>query len=213
MRTINFLDKLLCEVDGALRTILPPQQRSSTRASPAQYIEDTKLSQKEKKHISGLMRVNHSGEVCAQGLYQGQALTAKLTHIKQKMANAAAEEVDHLAWCEIRLAELNSHPSRLNPLWYAGSLCLGALAGLAGDKVSLGFVVETERQVSSHLQKHIHNLPQHDNKSKAILKQMQEDEEHHATVALEAGGIELPNIIKLVMSVVSKFMTRSSYYI
>ena len=159
------------------------------------------------------MRVNHAGEVCAQALYQGQALTAQLTHIKQQMTEAAIEETDHLAWCEQRLQELDSKPSQLNFIWYSGSLLLGALAGLAGDKISLGFVAETEHQVSAHLQAHLKKLPQEDKKTKLILEQMQKDEEHHAHTALEAGGIELPYLVKELMALVSKIMTKSSYYV
>lgn len=213
MRTMSFLDTFISEVDNALRTVLPPGKRVSTRHSPAVEIEDTRLSLQEKKHVAGLMRVNHAGEVCAQALYQGQALTAQLTHIKQQMSDAAAEEVDHLAWCEERLYELGSKPSILNPIWYSGSIVLGAMAGLAGDKVSLGFVAETERQVTAHLKHHLQKLPAQDKKSQAILKQMQADEEQHATMAIESGGIELPIPIKRIMSMVSKLMTHSSYHI
>ncbi len=210
---MNTLDTLISEVDNALRTLFPPAQRISTRPSPAKQLADTTLSRKEKKHVAGLMRVNHAGEVCAQALYQGQALTAQLTHIKKQMSDAAAEETDHLAWCEERLAELDSKPSILNPLWYGGSLILGALAGLAGDKISLGFVAETERQVSSHLQRHLKKLPANDKKSEAILIQMKEDEEQHATTALKAGAIELPYMVKQLMRGVSKLMTKSTYYV
>lgn len=213
MRTTSFLDGLITEIDSALRTLLPPQKRVPARQSPSVSIEDTKLSLGEKQHIAGLMRVNHSGEVCAQALYQGQALTAKLTHIKEQMTQAAAEEVDHLAWCEERLSELNSHPSKLNLLWYAGSIVLGAIAGFAGDKISLGFVAETERQVTSHLQKHIKEIPAEDKKTRVILEQMQTDEEHHAAMAMEAGAVELPYPVKQLMNMVSKLMTKSSYYI
>ncbi|EHL32511.1 2-polyprenyl-3-methyl-6-methoxy-1,4-benzoquinone monooxygenase [Legionella drancourtii] len=213
MRTKTLLDTLLSEVDNALRTILPPKKRASTRNSPAIALNDSTLSAREKKHVAGLMRVNLAGEVCAQALYQGQALTARLEHVKQQMSDAAAEETDHLAWCEERLHELGSKPSILNPLWYSGSILLGALAGFAGDKISLGFVAETERQVSAHLQQHLQKLPVHDKKSQAILQQMREDEEQHATAAVNAGGIELPYPIKLLMNMVSKLMTTSSYYL
>ncbi|CEG55521.1 2-polyprenyl-3-methyl-6-methoxy-1,4-benzoquinone monooxygenase [Legionella fallonii] len=213
MRTTSFLDTLIAEADNALRTLIPPQRRTSTRRSPAAEIKEASLSSSTKKHIAGLMRVNHAGEVCAQALYQGQALTAQLTQIKQQMAQAAAEEVDHLAWCEERLDELGSKPSVLNPLWYSGSLILGALAGLAGDKISLGFVAETEKQVTAHLQKHLQDIPIEDKKTQAILEMMQDDEEFHATQAIQAGGIELPYVIKQVMSAISKLMTKSSYYI
>lgn len=213
MRNTTLLDKIISEFDTALRTINPPEIRASIRPSPALPIEDAPLSPEERKRSVGLMRVNHAGEVCAQALYQGQALTAQLTHIKQQMTDAAIEETDHLSWCEQRLFELDSKPSRLNFLWYTGSILLGALAGLAGDKISLGFVAETERQVSAHLQRHLASLPQQDKKSQVILQQMQEDEEHHAQTALAAGGIELPHPIKQLMNLVSKVMTKTSYYL
>jgi len=213
MRRTNILDTFLSEVDNALRTLAPPIKRVSGRRSPADSMTDSPLSTQEKKHISGLMRVNHAGEVCAQALYQGQALTAQLTHIKQQMSEAAAEEIDHLAWCEERLDELSSKPSMLNPLWYSGSLLLGAIAGFAGDKISLGFVAETERQVSMHLQSHLQKLPAQDKKSQAILTQMQKDEELHAEMAIGAGAIELPYPVKQIMRFISKLMTKTSYYI
>ncbi|QMT58679.1 2-polyprenyl-3-methyl-6-methoxy-1,4-benzoquinone monooxygenase [Legionella sp. PC997] len=210
---MSILETLIAEVDNALRTLFPPAQRINTRPSPAESFTDIDLSIKEKKHVAGLMRVNHAGEVCAQALYQGQALTAHLTHIKKQMSDAAAEEIDHLAWCEVRLAELGSKPSILNPFWYAGSILLGAFAGFAGDKVSLGFVAETERQVSDHLRCHLQKLPPKDKKSHAILVKMKEDEERHAASALNAGAIELPYMVKQLMRVVSKLMTKSSYYV
>ncbi|MFT4058184.1 MAG: 2-polyprenyl-3-methyl-6-methoxy-1,4-benzoquinone monooxygenase [Legionella sp.] len=214
MRYTSLLDHLLSELDTALRTLLPPSKRGSARSYPAQNIaESGALTPQEKKHIAGLMRVNHAGEVCAQALYQGQALTAQLTHIKQQMNQAAAEEIEHLAWCEQRLQELGSQPSILNFFWYGCSLLLGALAGIAGDKVSLGFVAETERQVTAHLHHHLNQLPAYDQRSQAILQQMQEDETQHATAAIDAGGIELPYPIKQLMSMISKLMTKSSYYI
>ncbi|RUR12710.1 2-polyprenyl-3-methyl-6-methoxy-1,4-benzoquinone monooxygenase [Legionella sp. km772] len=213
MRTISFIDKVINEVDTALRTISPPRHRTTPRHSPAAALAEPMLSADQKKHSAGLMRVNHAGEVCAQALYQGQALTAQLTHIKKQMTEAAIEETDHLAWCEQRLYELGSTPSQLNLIWYCGSILLGALAGLAGDKISLGFVAETEQQVCAHLQEHLQKLPVEDKKTKIILEQMQEDEEHHAHMALEAGGIELPFLVKQLMTLASKLMTKSSYYI
>lgn len=213
MRNAHFIDALLAEVDNVLRTLLPPATRISSRTSPAATINDTTLSVHEKKQVVGLMRVNHAGEVCAQALYQGQALTAQLTHIKKQMSDAAAEEVDHLAWCEQRLHELGSKPSLLNPIWYSGSILLGAIAGFAGDKISLGFVAETERQVSAHLAQHLQKLPAHDKKSQAILAQMQQDEEQHAAIAIEAGAIKLPFPVQQLMRMVSKIMTQSSYYL
>jgi ubiquinone biosynthesis monooxygenase Coq7 len=159
------------------------------------------------------MRGNHAGEVAAQGLYQGQALTARLDSVRQQMERAALEENDHLAWCESRAKELGAHVSYLNPLWYGGSVAIGALAGLAGDKWSLGFVVETERQVVRHLDDHLARLPAQDAKSRAILEQMRQDEGHHATVALEAGGAALPEPIKRLMGLASQVMTRTAYYL
>lgn len=213
MRQLSLLDKLLCEIDVALRTLTVPEHRNNHRENPGQSLPEHPLSAQEKRHIAGLMRVNHAGEVSAQALYQGQALTAKLTAVRDQMNQAAAEEVDHLAWCEQRLQELNSQTSRLNPLWYWGSLMIGVLAGFAGDRWSLGFVAETERQVTAHLQKHLHHLPPQDLKSKAILAKMQEDEAHHAKTAIEAGAAELPFIVKQLMHGVSTLLTRSSYYI
>ena len=213
MSKLSLFDKLLCEIDTSLRTLIIPEHRTCNRENPGEQMTEPSLSIKEKSHIAGLMRVNHAGEVCAQALYQGQALTAQLTEVKAQMTEAAAQEVDHLAWCEQRLHELDSHPSILNPLWYGGSLALGALAGLAGDKWSLGFVAETERQVTKHLQKHLRYLPQKDIKSKAILAQMQHDEAQHAEQATAAGAAELPFLIKQLMQGVSKLLTKTSYYI
>lgn len=213
MRHLSIVDKLLCEIDTAVRTLIVPEHRKSVRQNPGQHIEENPLSAAEKRHIAGLMRVNHAGEVSAQALYQGQALTAQLATVKAQMTEAAEEEVDHLAWCEERLRELGSQPSVLNPFWYGGSLMLGALAGLIGDRWSLGFVAETERQVTKHLQQHLQNLPPSDVKTKAILARMHDDEAHHADMANAAGAAELPFFIKQLMQGVSKLLTKSSYYI
>ncbi len=213
MRQLTIVDQLLCHVDMAVRTLLPPKQRGCNRISPGQAATTPSLSADEQRHVAGLMRVNHAGEVCAQALYQGQALTAQLTTVKEQMMDAAAEEIDHLAWCEQRLYELNSQPSRLNAFWYSGSFMLGALAGLAGDRWSLGFVAETERQVAAHLQRHLHDIPVQDMKTRAILTQMQEDEAHHAEVAHAAGAADLPVFVKDLMSGVSRLLTHSSYHI
>ena len=212
MSQLSLFDKLLCEIDTALRTLVVPEQRNSDRTNPGQTISEPSLSAQEKSHVAGLMRVNHAGEVSAQALYQGQALTAQLTEVKAQMLAAAAEEVDHLAWCEQRLRELDSRPSILNPLWYGGSLVLGAFAGLAGDRWSLGFVAETERQVTRHLEEHQQHLPPQDIKTRAVLAKMQDDEAHHADVANAAGAAELPFLIKQLMQCVSKLMTKTSYY-
>ena len=213
MSSLSLLESLISELDDALRTLLPPGQRTTNRQSPAQNLPEPKLDHQEKRKVRGLMRVNHSGEVCAQALYQGQALTAQLANVKAQMTQAAQEEVDHLAWCEQRLAELDSQPSILNPFWYFGSFMLGTLAGLAGDRWSLGFVAETELQVATHLQKHLQKLPIQDEKSKAILEQMHEDEAQHAHVAIQAGAAELPFFLKRLMQGVSKLMTHSSYHV
>ncbi len=159
------------------------------------------------------MRINHSGEVAAQGLYQGQALTARLPQVRDKMQRAAQEENDHLAWCEHRLKQMGTHTSYLNPLWYLGSVAIGAAAGIAGDKWSLGFVAETEHQVVRHLDEHLSRLPSQDGKSRAILEQMRVDEGQHATHALDGGGVPLPEPIRKVMSLTSKVMTRTAYWI
>ena len=211
MQNTDLIDRIINEVDTGLRAIFTPKNRSSNRPSPA-TMRDTTLTIDEKRHVIGLLRVNHAGEVCAQALYQGQALTARHTNIKEKLCAAAAEEIDHLAWCETRLNELDGKPSRLNLFWYTGSLMIGALAGFAGDSISLGFVAETERQVTLHLTRHLSHLPINDLKTKAILTQMQADEEAHATMAINEGGIDLPQWLKYIMTGVSKLLTKSSYY-
>lgn len=214
MSAFSLIDTCLVEIDTAIRTLIPPQHRGSRRDVPGQGLdEEAVLTPEQKAHSAGLMRVNHAGEVCAQGLYQGQALTAQLTKVRSQMEAAAAEEVDHLAWCEQRLRELDSRPSLLNPVWYLGSLMLGAIAGMAGDRWSLGFVAETELQVSAHLQSHLEKLPASDEKTRLILEKMQEDEMHHADMAKEAGAADLPMVIKGLMGAVSTIMTKTSYYL
>jgi ubiquinone biosynthesis monooxygenase Coq7 len=203
-------DKFLMHLDTGLRTVFG-RPRVTERSNPAENIADTELTQAEKELAGRLMRINHAGEVAAQGLYEGQALTARLPDVRDKMERAAMEENDHLAWCESRINELGSHKSLLNPLWYGGSLAIGAIAGLAGDKWSLGFVTETERQVVRHLDSHLAQLSDKDQKSRAILEQMKEDEGHHATTALHAGGAELPPPIKKLMALTSKVMTRTAF--
>ncbi len=205
-------DKLVMHLDTGLRTVLGRPQ-TTERPNPAQNVEDAELTESEKDLAGRLMRINHAGEVAAQGLYEGQSLTARLPEVRDKMERAAMEENDHLAWCESRLNELGSHKSLLNPLWYGGSLAIGALAGLAGDKWSLGFVTETENQVVRHLDSHLAQISEKDNKSRAILEQMKEDEGHHATAALHAGGAELPKPIKQLMGLTSRIMTRTAYRI
>lgn len=204
------VDQLISGFDTALRT-LTEGNTAPTRSSPGAHIPEQELTSSEKKHAAGLMRVNHSGEVCAQALYQGQALTAKLPDVREEMNKAAEEEVDHLAWCEDRLKELGSHRSLLNPAWYTMSFGIGALAGLIGDKVSLGFVAATEDQVCTHLRSHMESLPENDVKSRAIVSQMLEDEAKHAHAALDAGGIRFPSLIKSAMTQISNIMTKTSY--
>ena len=205
-------DRLLLQADSALRTLLPLSAHPS-RPSPAQTEAETELSERETAHVAGLMRINHTGEVCAQALYQGQALTARLPKVRSAMEHAAEEEIDHLVWCEKRIRELGSRPSILNPLFYGLSFGVGAVAGLISDKVSLGFVAETEKQVCKHLDEHLQQLPATDQKSRAILQQMRIDEEHHANSALEAGGLHFPTSVKLGMTLLSKVMTKSTYRI
>jgi ubiquinone biosynthesis monooxygenase Coq7 len=211
-RRLSMLDKLICEADSVMKTITN-RGHHARRPSPSQGHTDTELSEPERKHIAGLMRVNHTGEVCAQALYQGQALTAKLPTVREEMHSAAQEEIDHLVWCEERIRELGSHTSYLNPAWYGMSFALGAIAGAISDKVSLGFVAATEQQVCSHLHDHLKQLPDEDRKSQLILQQMLVDEQRHGEKALEAGGTDFPLRAKEAMSSVSKFMTSASYKI
>ncbi len=206
----NFLDHLIDNFDQALRT-LSPGVVSARRPNPANSSKENDLDQSELKHSAGLMRINHTGEVCAQALYQGQALTAKLPEVREKMTVAADEETDHLSWCEERLSELNDRPSLLNPIWYAMSFGIGATAGLLGDKWSLGFVAETEHQVCEHLNEHLEKLPKQDKKSKAILEQMIIDEGQHATMAEQAGAAILPQAVKTSMTLMSKVMKQTAY--
>lgn len=211
MRQYTGLDKFIHSFDQALRSLVPGTT-SAQRENPSADAE-TQLAVTEARHVAGLMRVNHSGEVCAQALYHGQALTAKLPNVRREMESAAIEEQDHLAWCEERLKELDSHTSLLNPVWYGLSFGMGAIAGIAGDKYSLGFVAETERQVSMHLEDHLRQLPEQDERSRKILLQMNEDELHHRDTALNAGGVDLPYPVRIAMTGISKLMTKTSYYI
>ncbi|HQW52897.1 MAG TPA: 2-polyprenyl-3-methyl-6-methoxy-1,4-benzoquinone monooxygenase [Acinetobacter sp.] len=211
MRHYTGLDKLINSFDQALRSIVP-DATAAQRPNPAADTE-AQLCVSDARHVAGLMRVNHTGEVCAQALYHGQALTAKLPQVRQDMQQAAIEEQDHLAWCEDRLKELDSHTSLLNPIWYGLSYGMGAIAGIAGDQYSLGFVAETERQVSQHLQEHLQQLPEHDQRSRQILEQMNQDELHHRDTALHAGGVELPSGVRMTMTAISKIMTKTSYYL
>ncbi len=205
------LDKFLMTIEQGRRSIF--NQPMATRASPAETLEMGALTASEQRHSAGLMRINHTGEVCAQALYQSQALTARTSLTKESMRQAAFEENDHLAWCCQRLIELNSHTSYLAAFWYVMSFGIGACAGLAGDQWSLGFVAETERQVVAHLDDHLGKLPAADLRSAKILEQMREDEAHHATLAIEAGAAELPTPIKILMRGMAKVMTLTTYWI
>lgn len=206
------VDRLLLQADMALRTLLPFSGQPS-RPSPAIVEPEAELDEQQTRHIAGLMRINHTGEVCAQALYQGQALTAKLPQVRAAMEHAADEEVDHLAWCEQRIRQLGSHPSVLNPLFYGLSFGVGAVAGLVSDRVSLGFVAATEDQVVKHLDEHLEQIPEEDGKSRAILEQMRNDEQEHANSALDAGGARFPAPVKLGMTLLSKVMTKTTYRI
>ena len=210
MRKLNALDRFISEADMALRTVhtLAP---TTGRPYPATNVNEIELTDSERRTSAKLMRINHAGEISAQGLYRGQALTTRSDEVRQQMEVSAMEENDHLNWCEIRLDELGSHKSYFSPVWYLGSLGIGALAGIAGDKWSLGFVKETEDQVVKHLEKHIGKLPASDDVSRAILQQMKTDEAHHADVAVKAGAANLPfPIRKIMMPLLSKIMTKTS---
>lgn len=203
------IDRFLLQADSALRTLLPFSGQPA-RPSPAIVEPDGELSEEDTRHIAGLMRINHTGEVCAQALYQGQSLTAKLPEVREAMEEAAEEEIDHLAWCEQRIRQLGSRPSVLNPIFYGLSFGVGAAAGLVSDRVSLGFVAATEDQVCKHLDEHLAQIPQEDRKSRAILEQMRIDEEQHSSNALAAGGLRFPAPVKLGMSLLAKVMTKST---
>ena len=206
------IDRLIIEFDTALRSVvgganaqrLTPDSEQSTKSV---------LDAQERKHAAGLMRVNHVGEVCAQALYQSQKLVARNPQIQEMLSHSGQEEMDHLAWCETRLQELGSHTSYLNPFWYAGSFAIGLAAGLAGDKWSLGFVAETEKQVENHLESHLEKLPLEDHRSRAIVEQMRVDEIEHGQAAVQAGGAVLPEPIQKMMQAMSKVMTKTAYKI
>ena len=211
-RRLTLLDKLIGEADTVLRT-LGARGNSAGRPSPAEGHSDTDLADNERRHVAGLMRVNHTGEVCAQALYQGQSLTSRNQEVKEKLREAALEENDHLDWTKNRLDERGSHTSFLNPLWYSGSFAIGAFAGAIGDKWNLGFLAETEHQVVKHLDSHLNKLPGGDLRSRAILEQMKVDELKHATTAIDHGAAELPPPVKTLMAAMSKVMTGTAYYL
>jgi len=205
------VDHLIASIDQALRTLLGGN--SATRPYPAEGIAETVEKPSERRHAAALMRVNHSGEIAAQALYQGQAAGASSPATRAALSEAAREETDHLAWCASRIEELGGRTSLLNPVWYAGSFAIGLLAGLAGDRTSLGFVAETERQVVEHLEGHLHRLPQADARTRAIVQQMSADEERHGHNARNAGGTALPAVARALMKATARIMTRTAYWL
>ncbi len=210
--SLSFADKCILNFDRGLRTVFgrPPV---TERPAPDQGMPLPDLSESERRLSEGLMRVNHTGEICAQALYQGQAMSARTREVQDRMQRAADEENDHLVWCETRIHELHGHTSYLNPFWYLASLGIGVVAGAAGDKWSLGFVTETEYQVCHHLEQHLQRISEQDLKSRVILEQMKEDEMRHADMAIEAGAAELPRPIKRLMNLQSKLMTGTAYWV
>ncbi|MDD5329593.1 MAG: 2-polyprenyl-3-methyl-6-methoxy-1,4-benzoquinone monooxygenase [Sulfuricella sp.] len=205
------IDELIVAIDQGLRTLFVPAR--TVRPLPGRNLSEAEMTEDEKRQAAALMRVNHSGEVCAQALYQGQALTARQPELQETLKEAAREETEHLNWCESRIADLGGRKSLLNPAWYAGSLALGALAGALGDKWNLGFLAETERQVVRHLEGHLRRLPVGDEKSRAVVEQMKIDEARHAAMAQAHGGAELPVPVRLAMRLSARVMTRTAYWI
>lgn len=203
------IDTLIPELDKALRAVFAAAP--TRRPMPGQDLPEAEMSEADKRHVAALMRVNHCGEICAQALYQGQALSSRDPAVKRELEQAAWEETEHLNWTERRIAELGGRKSLLNPLWYAGSLAIGLFAGKCGDAWSLGFLAETERQVEGHLESHKASLPAQDRKSWEVLEQMKVDEVRHAETASHFGARELPSPVKLAMKLSSKVMTRLSY--
>jgi ubiquinone biosynthesis monooxygenase Coq7 len=210
-KSLTGLDLLWAAADRALHTLAAPA--SAQRLNPAHAEVSGELLDEQRRHAAALMRINHAGEVAAQALYHGQALTARNPAIRETLRHAADEEGDHLAWCDERLRELGSRPSLLNPVWYAGSFAIGALAGACGDRVSLGFLVETERQVEGHLEDHLARLPAGDTRSRRVLEEMKRDETRHGDTAQAAGAAELPAPVKLLMKLTSRVMTRTAYWL
>lgn len=211
-RHLTPMDRIVAGLDQALRTLNSEPTRAA-RPNPAEGIAESDLSDAEKAHAAGLMRVNHAGEIAAQGLYQGHAAVARDPDVEEQMKQAANEELDHLAWCEQRLTELGSEPSALRPFWYAGSFAIGAASGVLGDKWSLGFIEETERQVSEHLTGHLDGLPENDARSRAIVAQMRDEEEIHGQNAHAAGAAPLPTPVRGLMKGVAQIMKTLAYRI
>ena len=211
-RQLTPLDRLLVSANNALRTVAAPAGRSA-RPNPAEHIIDAELDARQKAHAAGLMRVNHAGEVCAQALYQGHAVVARDDAVKAQIRRAADEEFDHLAWCEQRIHELGENVSKLSPLWYAGAFAIGAASGILGDRWSLGFIAETEKQVCTHLDSHLEALPAEDVRSRAIVEQMRDEEEEHGSNAVDAGAAELPAPVKRLMQMTAKVLTKTAYWV
>ena len=211
-RELSAIDRLLAGANDALRTVAAPAGQA-TRPNPATSVAAGELNATQRSHAAGLMRVNHAGEVAAQALYRGHAAVARDSAVEEQMQHAADEEFDHLAWCEQRLHELGETPSRLSPLWYTGAFAIGAASGILGDKWSLGFIAETERQVCDHLDTHLQGLPAMDAKSRAIVTQMRDEERQHGEDAVAAGAAELPGPVKQLMRVTAKIMTRAAYWV
>jgi len=211
-RHLTPLDRLLASANNALRTVAAPAGRAA-RPNPAAHILDAELDARQKSHAAGLMRINHAGEVCAQALYQGHAAVARDKTVEAQMQRAADEEFDHLAWCEERIHELGENVSKLSPFWYAGAFAIGAASGILGDKWSLGFIAETEKQVCAHLDSHLEALPQEDAKSRAIVEQMRDEEEEHGDNAKDAGAADLPAPVKRLMQITAKVMTKTAYWV
>jgi ubiquinone biosynthesis monooxygenase Coq7 len=212
LRHYSPIDRLIISLDGALR-MATGQAHEARRENPAQSIPEVMMDEEHRRHAAGLMRINHAGEVCAQALYAGQAATARNPAVQAEMQKAADEEIDHLSWCKDRLDELDSSPSRLDPFWYAGSFAIGAVAGLAGDGWSLGFLKETENQVEAHLEGHMEKLPPEDARSRAILDQMKIDEAKHARMAEDSGAFDLPRPLRRLMKITAGAMKAVAYRI
>lgn len=212
-RRLTRLDRVLSEFEHALRTSLTSSAHAAHRPNPAADLKEAELTDSQRIEAGRLMRVNHAGEIAAQALYQGQAFMARSDAAREAMDQSAAEEVDHLAWCEQRLRELDTPVSKLDPLWYLGSFAIGAFAGFISDQASLGFVGETERQVVEHLEGHLSRLPEQDQKTRAILEQMKTDEAHHGDKAVRAGAAVVPAPVKLFMRLASQVMTRTAYWL
>lgn len=212
MRNLTPLDQLFASADNALRTVFGRHAHHASRPNPAGGTPEALHDETSRKHAAGLMRVNHAGEIAAQALYQGQSVFAREARVRAAMQESAQEEVDHLAWCEDRLVELDSGPSKFAPFWYAGSFTIGAFAGMIGDKWSLGFVAETERQVETHLDGHLQKIATEDVRSRAIIEQMKEDEIRHGMKAVAEGAADLPWPVRQLMKAASKVMTKTAYY-